>query len=91
VSRFFVGQPVRVARNVGLQHPILNAIVGRESRVSGFTHDRGDGHVVLLRDFGMGVLFHPADLEPILPEGAAPSEHKTLAELLNALDMAVPA
>lgn len=91
MSRFFVGQRVRVKWCMAL--PELG---GRETRITGpmieffnaFTGRESEGYPVELHPN-----FYPAphQLEPILPEGAAPSEFTTLADLLSSLSIEVPA
>lgn len=81
MSRFSVGQRVRVARNVGDR--CLDSFVGREGTIDSLGVSGGwhEGHDIRLRGI-RGVLFHPADLEPVIPEGQKASQY-SLIELLN--------
>jgi len=88
VSRFFVGQRVKKARGF---------FVGMTGRVAGFGHSRPDDMLVTLdapavnesgQTFvpGEEAVVKPDQWEPILPDGAAPSEFITLRDLLNSLE-----
>lgn len=87
MSRFFVGQRVRVK----FAHTPAGApCVGREAVIN---------DIIELKFVGYGLDISPIEwdgemwrcwaadqLEPILPEGAAPSEFTTLADLLTSLE-----
>lgn len=92
MSRFFVGQRVRVK---WAHSPVGAPHVGREAVVT---------EIIELQFVGYGLDISPVEwadgrwlcwvgdqLEPILPEGAAPSEFATLADLLTSLDAPVHA
>lgn len=80
MSRFFVGQRVRVARNVG--EKLFDYLIGMESIVREISSEEQGlgipGHRIFLA--GYGCVFHPDDLEPILPSGQVAV---TLEQLLN--------
>lgn len=79
MTAFYVGQRVRVVRNVS-QMRSLDRVIGLESFVVSVDAPHGwAGHTILLAEYGSGLLFHPDDLEPILPPGL-----ESLAEI-NAL------
>lgn len=91
MAKFFVGQRVRIVR-VQRRPEWL----GAEARVT--TIERGWRCIDTGREFygavgldltdGGRPVFAPTDwLEPILPEGAAPSEFTTLADLLASLEV----
>lgn len=77
MKRLFVGQMVRVARNVGVPDPLLNALIGLQGRIDAIDPTGGPaGHAITLDTaprFLRGgrwssPVFHPDDLEPILDE-----------------------
>lgn len=94
MSRFFVGQRVRVVHVTSYDRQDLLGI---------------EGHIIEARKFYCGTVafgldvapitpiieggqrywlaWHPDQLEPILPEGAQPSEFETLAELIDSLQV----
>ncbi len=78
MSSFRVGQRVRIVRNVGpdLWRSIVDKLIGTESVVL-FIHSaeqRVPGHQIVLAGL-KSFLFHPDDLEPIVPEGHRPAEN----------------
>lgn len=89
MTKFFVGQMVRIVR-CSFHHHYL----GREARITAIGEsaiDRSNGrliHGTIQLDFvvdGYGRACATADqLEPILPEGSAPSEY-SFSELMDSL------
>lgn len=88
MSRFFVGQRVRIARNVGWQHPMLNSFIGKEGVICSVDQSWNSplrDHPIRLREFP-GVLFHPDDLEPITFEEHKPCEEQFKRDLDRLLE-----
>lgn len=85
MSRFFIGQRVRVIASEG-GNPHL---IGTETRVI----DRIDSkYIIDLRDLnGCNYWAYEHQLTPILPPGHQPSEFATLADLLTSLNVSVSA
>lgn len=81
MARFFVGQRVRIVRNVGFNHPVLNRLIGKTGVISSIdaVGCSSTGHSILLSGMSSPV-FHPDDLEPIIPEGQQPV---AIADLLS--------
>lgn len=90
MATFYVGQRVRL---VWVRQSAWGAwAAGAEGRILSPQSCEPVAHdwVVELRDGTYGFALTD-QLEPILPEGAAPSEFTTLADLLTSLDAKVPA
>lgn len=91
MSRFFLGQRVRI---VSTDRPRGSSVVDCEGHVNELdcVDDEGrGGQVGVTVDGDPDWCFWPHELEPILPEGAAPSEFRTLADLLKSIGAEVKA
>lgn len=91
MAAFCVGQRVRVVAdfdNDGSGPP-----VGLEGVVTGGLDEWRclDGTQLLGYEVSEKYICRASELEPVLPEGAAPSEFTTLADLLTSLNAEVPA
>jgi hypothetical protein len=84
VSKFFVGQRVRVVRNVGFPHPLFDQLIGREGVVCDLSRQGSGGHHIGLRGFG-DLIFHPDELEPILPDGHRAGDFTNVQDLIESL------
>jgi hypothetical protein len=96
VSRFFVGQPVRINCPMSQQHGKQTTVTALEMATPAFTGIEVDiplrvpfdasllAHVILASY--PRCVFEAHELEPILPEGAAPSEFANLRDLLDSLE-----
>lgn len=92
MSKFFVGQRVRIVRAktaiecIGREGRIIGPLCVARNRKCGIwegfpTEVDGIGHI---DPEGMSYVFRPEYLEPILPEGSAPSEF-TFQQLMDNL------
>lgn len=77
MSKFFVGQRVRI---VGAEYSTF--LIGKETRIVGFENNAWDGQsyysgwlTSAINKDGATFVAKDGQLEPILPEGAAPSEY----------------
>jgi hypothetical protein len=65
MSKFFVGQRVRIARDLWGETPEL---VGKESVVTSTSLVDADGFEIQLA-IDRECFFHPSELEPVIPSG----------------------
>lgn len=79
MSKFFVGQRVRVVSSTRLPQ-----FVGAETRIEGIDDHHRSPYILALRNGFRRVRSSALNIEPILPEGSAPSEF-TFQQLLDNL------
>lgn len=83
MSKFFVGQRVRVVSSTRLPQ-----FVGAETRIEGIDDHHRSPYILALRRGVRRVRSSAQHIEPILPEGAAPSVY-TFQQLMDELQEAV--
>lgn len=90
MGKFFVGQRVRIVAAM-----YSTCLIGTETRIIGFTNNGWDGRsyysgwvTSAINNYGRNFVAKDGQLEPILPEGAQPSEF-SFTELMDNLGVVV--